>query len=118
MGKEKLEVIKEADITNNCPECFNPGLKLTFYQKHTYGKLFHRTTGDVSHEIKCNKCSSSIYPVNWTEDIERVFEYYQKMATPTPTSLKFTLLFYGLLLLLAVLIGVGIYLYSEGIIQF
>ena len=37
MAKEKFEVIKEAQLTNNCPECFNQDLNLTFYQKHTYG---------------------------------------------------------------------------------
>lgn len=118
MSKEKLAIIKEADLTNNCPECFNQELKLTFYQKHKYGKLFHRTTGEVSTEIKCKKCNSSIYPVNWTEDIERVFDYYQKMARPEKTSLKFTTLFYVSVLLLIVLIGAGGYLFLEGIIQF
>ena len=34
MAKEKFEVIKEAQLTNNCPECFNQDLSLTFYQKH------------------------------------------------------------------------------------
>ena len=33
MAKQKMVVIKEADITNNCPECFNQELKLSFYQK-------------------------------------------------------------------------------------
>lgn len=118
MAKEKLEVIKKADLTNNCPECFNQELKLTFYQKHKYGKLFHRTTAEVTHEIKCKKCDSSIYPVKWTEDIERVFDYYQKMAIPERTSLKFTTLFYILILLLIALVAAGIYLFIEGIIQF
>ncbi|MGB5821751.1 MAG: hypothetical protein WBG90_19870 [Saonia sp.] len=118
MSKKKLEVIKEADLTNNCPECFNQELKLTFYQKHKYGSLFHRTTGEVSNEIKCKTCGSSIYPVKWTPDIERVFEYYQKMAVPERASLKFTSLFYILMLMLIALTGAGIYLFLEGIIQF
>lgn len=118
MSKEKLEIIKEADLTNNCPECFNQELKLTFFQKHKYGKLFHRTTAEVTHEIKCKKCNSFIYPVNWTEDIERVFDYYQKMAVPERASMKFTKLFYILVILLISLIATAVYLFMEGIIQF
>ena len=113
MIKEKLIVIQEADLTNNCPECYNQDLTLTFYQKHTYGKLYHRTTGEITHEIRCNKCRSIIYPVNWTEDIERSFDYYKKMVTPDRISIRFTTLFYALLLLLISLVGAGIYLYLE-----
>ncbi|NHF58709.1 hypothetical protein FK220_005120 [Flavobacteriaceae bacterium TP-CH-4] len=118
MAKEKLEVIREAELKNNCPECFNQELALTFYQKHKYGKLFHRTTGEVTHQITCNKCGSHIYPAKWTDDIERIFEYYQKMVTPEKASIKFTNLFYGLVLFLVVLVGAGTYLFLEGIIQF
>ena len=39
MAEEKQLVIQEADITNNCPECFNQELKITFNQKHTYNAL-------------------------------------------------------------------------------
>ncbi|MGB5461458.1 MAG: hypothetical protein WBM85_15990, partial [Eudoraea sp.] len=60
MAKEKLVVIKEADITNNCPECFNQDMKITFYQKHLYGRLYHKITSKVSHQIKCNTCESII----------------------------------------------------------
>ena len=116
MAKEKQEVLKEAELTNNCPECFNQGLRLTFYQKHIYGRWFHRTTGIVSTEIMCKKCGSSIYPVKWTPDIERVFDYFQKMVRPERSSLKFTPLFYITLLLLVALVGTGAYLYTQGII--
>lgn len=118
MTREKLVVIKEADITNNCPECYNQDLKISFYQKHKYGRLFDKTTNEVSHKIKCNKCDSMIYPVNWTEDIERIFEYYRKMALPKKPSIKFTPLFYILLVSLAVFVSVGVYLFKMGIIQF
>ncbi len=118
MAKEKLEVIKESDITNNCPECFNQDMKITFYQKHNYSKLFHRITDKVTHQIKCNICDSLIYPVRWTEDIERIFEYNQKMVIPKKASLRLTTLFYVLLLSLIALTGAGAYAYMEGVIQF
>ena len=98
MAKEKFVLIKEANLTNNCPECFNQDLMLIFYQKHRYGKLFHSVTGEISNQIICNKCGSDVYPSKWTDDIERIFEYYQKMVSPEKTSLKFTNLFYGLVI--------------------
>lgn len=117
MSKEKLEIIKEADITNNCPECFNQELKLTFFQKHIYTKLYHKITGEVTHELKCKTCSSLIYPVKWTDDIERSFNYYQKTVAPEKTATKYTTLFYALILILIALIGGGVYAYLEGFIQ-
>lgn len=116
MAKQNMVVIKEADITNNCPECFNQELKISFYQKHTYNPFYHRTTGEVSSEIKCKKCFSIIYPVNWTPDIERVFEYYNKLVQPEKTTVRFTTLFYIILLLTLGLVAGAIYLFIEGII--
>jgi len=116
MAKEKLVVISESDFTNNCPECFNQELKITFYQKHIESKLYHKVTSEVDHEMQCKTCGSTIYPIKWTENIERVFEYYRKMVTPEPSSMQFTPLFYLLFGLLALLIGAVIYLYSQGII--
>ena len=113
MSKVKQVVIKEAEITNNCPECYNQELQLTFYQKHTFNSFFHRTTAEVSHEIKCKKCESIIYPVNWTVDIERVFEYFNKLVIPDKASVRFTSLFYLLLLLFTVAVAIGVYFYLE-----
>ena len=118
MATEKLVLIKEADLTNNCPDCFNQDLKLTFYQIHRFGKLFHQVTGEVSNQIICNKCGSDIYPAKWTDDIERIFGYYKKMVQPEKTSLKLKPLFYVLILILIVLVAAAVYLFKEGIIQF
>ncbi len=114
MSKVKRVIIKEAAITNNCPECYNQELQLTFFQKHTYTAFFHRTTGEVTHEITCKKCGSRIYPVNWTPDIERVFEYFNKLVTPDKASIRFTTLFYVLMMVAIALVAAGIYFYLEG----
>lgn len=111
--KEKLKSIQEAELTNNCPECFNQDMSLKFYQKHTYGRLYHRTTNEISHEIRCNKCNSLIYPVKWTDDIERSFDYYRKMVSPEKASIRFTLLFYALLLILIAVVAALIYLWMK-----
>ncbi|MER3319768.1 hypothetical protein [Flagellimonas lutimaris] len=115
MAKEKQLVIQEADITNNCPECFNQELKITFYQKHTFNALYHRTTGVVTHEIKCKKCNSIIYPVNWTPDIERVFDYYNKLVKPDRPAVRFTMMFFVILVLMLCLVAAGVYFYLEGL---
>ncbi len=117
MAKEKLQVIKETPLQNHCTECFNQELQLSFYQKHRYGRLFHRTTAEVTHQIKCNKCGSNIYPSQWTDDIERILDYYQKMVVPEKASIRFTKLFYVLILLFIVLVAAVVYLYLNGVIQ-
>ncbi len=116
MPQEKQYIIKEADITNNCTVCYNQELRLTFYQKHTFNAFYHKTTDEITYKIQCKKCGSVIYPVDWTPDIERVFNYYSKLVRPDRKSVRFTTLFYALLFLFLVLV-VGItYLYLEGII--
>ncbi|MBT8179312.1 MAG: hypothetical protein HKP60_09365 [Eudoraea sp.] len=117
MSKEKEVVLKEAEITNNCPECFNQTMKLTFYQKHRYSRWYYQITGDVSHEIVCNTCHSTIFPVKWTEDIERIFEYYQKLVTPKKKGIKLSGLSYSLIVLFVVLLGVLYYLIYTGVIE-
>lgn len=116
MATEKLVVIKETNLSNNCPECFNQNLKLTFYQKHVFGKLIHRTTNKVTNQIICVTCGSDIYPSKWTDDIERMFNYYQKMVVPEKSSLKFTTLFYVLILILIALIAGAVYIFTSGIL--
>lgn len=117
MAKEKLVTIKEADLKNNCPECFNQDLKLTFYQKHTYGTFFHKTTNEITNQIVCRKCSSMIYPVKWTDDIERMFDYYQKTVVPEKKSMRPTFLFYIVLLIVIALVATGVYFYLGGTIK-
>ncbi|MDO6818381.1 hypothetical protein [Zobellia sp. 1_MG-2023] len=109
MAKEKLVMIKEADLTNNCPECFNQDLKLSFYQKHKAGKLFNSITNEVTSKIVCNKCGTDIYPVSWTDDIERSFKYYEKMVIPDRSTITFTSLFWILSLLLIAVVAAGVY---------
>ncbi|SIP95337.1 hypothetical protein [Maribacter ulvicola] len=110
MSKEKLEIIKEANLSNNCPECFNQDLNLTFYQKHTCGRFFYKITGELSNKLVCNTCHSTIYPISWTDDIERMFNYYEKTVIPVKKSSKPTLLFYSLMLVLIALVAGAVYI--------
>ncbi|TYA52990.1 hypothetical protein [Formosa maritima] len=87
--KEKFITIKEVSLNNNCPECYNnSGLQLTFKQKFVESRFYKSITKETSHQLECSNCNTSIYPVRWTEDIERVFNYQQKAFTPKTPSTK------------------------------
>ncbi len=86
---EKLITVKEVTLNNNCPECFSKeGLQLTFKQKFIETPFSKSITQDITTEMDCSICNTAIYPVSWTEDIERVYEYQLKAFTPKKTSTK------------------------------
>ncbi|NAS31279.1 hypothetical protein GTQ40_09880 [Flavobacteriaceae bacterium R38] len=97
--KEKHILIKEAELTNNCPVCYsNTDLVLLCHQKIKQNRFYMKITKNLTKTIQCKKCSSTIYPVDWTDDIERVFDFYNKKIEPRRPSIKFTNLFYGLII--------------------
>lgn len=113
MGKEQA-IIKEAPLSNNCPECFNQDMTLRFLQMHLRTKLYHRTTAQVQEVLECNTCHTRIYPVQWTDDIERSVDYYRKMVQPKRASIRFTSLFYILVILGIASISALVYFYLQG----
>jgi len=85
--QNKFILIKEVDLKNNCPECYsNEGLNLSFKQRFIETKFYKSITSEVKHDIKCKTCNTNIYPVQWTEDIERVVAYQKKAFTPKKAS--------------------------------
>jgi len=88
--QDKLITIKEVLLKNNCPECYNnQGLQLTFKQRFIETSFYKQITSEIQHSIFCKTCNSIIYPVQWDEHIERVFEYQKKTFVPKPTSRQF-----------------------------
>ncbi len=86
---EKLITIKEVALKNNCPECYSTkGLTLTFRQKFKETALYKSITKDIIEELVCTKCETTIYPVSWTDDIERVYNYQKKAIEPKKVSIK------------------------------
>ncbi len=109
--KTEYIILKEAALNNNCPECYSTnGMILSFKQKKQRSKLLVKTKGNVIESINCNTCENQIYPGQWTQDIERVYEYHKKTITSIPSSIRFTKLFYFLFLVLVLVAGAG-YLY-------
>ncbi|MCK0107977.1 hypothetical protein MWU58_01600 [Flavobacteriaceae bacterium S0825] len=109
--------IKTESLNNHCPECFSTeGLQLSFKQKHNETRFYKAMTNDITYELKCETCNSEIFPVRWTNDIERVVDYKKKAFTPKPKSFKLKRLAWILLISLDALILLGI-LFAVGVIK-
>lgn len=104
---DKFILIKKVALKNNCPECYSSeGLNLSFNQRFVETKFYKSITTEVKHEIKCKTCNTIIYPVQWTDDIERVVEYQQRAFTPKNTSTylkKASWIIIGIVLAIAIL---------------
>ncbi len=109
--KTEYIVLKEAVLNNNCPECYSTeSLLLSFKQKRLFSKLFITTKGEIIEHMDCDKCKTTIFPGRWTDDIERVYNYHKKTIQPKPSGIRFTGLFY-VLILLAVLLSAALYIF-------
>ncbi len=108
--KTEYITLKEAALTNNCPECYSTdGMVLSFKQQRIKNKLLTKTKGTIIESINCSKCKTQIFPGQWTTDIERVYNYHKKTITHISGSLRFSTLFYVVLFAL-ILIPIVIYL--------
>ncbi|MBT8256770.1 MAG: hypothetical protein KJO23_09530 [Bacteroidia bacterium] len=85
----KTHLIHSARVNNNCPECYSTdGLQFSFTQEEVENKLFRYIKKEVSEQLHCENCNQVIYPVKWTEDIERVYNYNKKLAKPLGAGFK------------------------------
>ena len=110
MTTEKLITIKEVSLNNNCPECYsNSGLQLTFKQKFKETSFYKTVTSETTEEIECKTCDTMIYPISWTNDIERVFNYHQRAFVAKKASVKLKKLAW-------ILIGSGLLLIVLGFV--
>lgn len=113
--KTEYIILKETILNNNCPECYaTESLSLSFKQKRLFSKLFIKTKADIVEQMDCKKCETTIFPGRWTDDIERVYDYHKKTIDLQPSGIRFTGLFYLIVLLgLALLIILYIFLYQS-----
>ena len=101
--------IKTELLNNHCPECFSTeGLQLSFKQKYNDTRFYKAITNDIIYELNCNICNTEIFPVRWTDDIERIIDYKKKAFTPKPKSFKLKRITWILLIAIDVLIVLGI----------
>jgi len=105
-------VIEEVVLKNNCPECFNTeGLRLLFKQKFIENKFYKSMTSNVKQHIECRICNTIIYPVRWTDDIERVVEYHNKAFSPEKASTRLKKLSWIIIVLLVLGTIASIYMF-------
>jgi hypothetical protein len=96
-----------ARLNNNCPTCFaTDGLELTFSQDKTENKFYEKAEKEINSKMYCHTCKHAIFPVNWTDDIERVYAYNRKLAKPTSPEIKLKPLLYAILVISTLLLGI------------
>lgn len=77
--KSTPKLIRKTELNTNCPECYTTeGLTLEFYQPYVNSRWYKRFLNELSSKMYCTKCETEIFPVSWTPDIERVYEYHRK----------------------------------------
>ncbi len=106
----KTHTLHTAHLKNNCPTCFGKnGLQFTFTQEEKETPFFRKPAVLIDETLYCNTCNNIIYPVNWTEDIERVFDYNKKIAETNKQYLKVKPLFYISVVVAIVLVAAVVY---------
>ena len=108
---QKTNTLHTARLNNNCPTCFGTdGLEFTFSQNEQENAFFHKPNSKIEETLYCHNCKHTIYPVNWTEDIERVYNYNKKLAETNRQYLKIKPLFYILIIVAIILVAAIFYL--------
>ncbi|TYB78994.1 hypothetical protein [Bizionia myxarmorum] len=115
---DQFMTIKEVAINNNCPECYNTnGLHLTFKQRFKDTRFYKSLTSETRHQLYCKTCETAIYPVTWTDDIDRVFDYHQRAFVPKKASFKLKrLAWIGIIVSIAIIvIAIAVTLYLSNL---
>jgi len=118
MVASQFFTLKEVKLSNNCPECYsNTGLKLTFKQKLVETLFYKAITNETSAEMHCSNCNIQIFPIRWTDAIERVVDYHYRALELKPKSMKLKAIAWLVLGFDLILVTV-IILYATGIVSF
>lgn len=113
--EDSYVTVKEVSLNNHCPECYSTdGLQLTFKQRFVENIFYKAIAKDIKHFMVCNTCNTEIFPVSWSNDLEKVFEYQERAFIPRSAAFKLKQLTWILLAVLIVLVIVlNIYLFNS-----
>lgn len=76
-------ILHRAKLKNNCPECYtSDSMEISFKQQQLENRFYSKNQKDIIESIYCQNCKNFIYPVNWNDDIEKIYEYHKKQADP------------------------------------
>ena len=93
-------MLHQARLNNNCPECYDTeGLEFTFTQEEKQTRFYNQANKNIDEKLYCHTCKNIIYPVSWTEDIERVYQYHRKQTHPKPATIQLKSVTYILILI-------------------
>ena len=108
---EKFVKVKEVKLKNNCPVCYNnENLRITFSERLKESRLYKWLTPEVKNEMYCSNCDSIIYPVQWTDDIERVYEYHMKAFQAPKSSFRLKPLGWIVIIFVALVLAASVFL--------
>ena len=108
--KNTLHTLHTAQLNNNCPECFSTdGLEISFTQSEAENFWYKKASSAIEENLYCHTCKHVIYPVNWNDDIERVYDYHKKRAVPKKQNLQLKLVTYLFLLVVIAVAAASIY---------
>lgn len=117
MSSSKFFTLKEARISNNCPECYsNDSLELTFKQKLTETPFYKGITEEIESELRCLNCEVQIFPIRWTDEIEQVVDYHKRALKTKSKSIKLKSIAWVIIVLSMVVIS-AIVLLATGVIS-
>ena len=107
--------LKEARLSNNCPECYsNDSMEIVFKQKQKENIFYKFVSPEIFSEITCYNCNTKIFPVMWTDDIENVVSYHKRGIQPQSKSIKLKP-FAWAFIIFDILLVTGIVLYVFGV---
>jgi len=117
MSSSRFFTLKEARISNNCPECYsNDSLELTFKQKLIETKFYKAITTDTASEIRCLNCEVQIFPIRWTDEIEQVVNYHKRGLKTKSKSIRLKPIAWFLVAFIVVAIIIVV-LFATGVIS-
>ena len=116
MSLSRFFTLKEARLSNNCPECYsNDSLVVIFKQQFIENRFYKAITSDTVSEIHCLNCETQFFPIRWTDDIESVVEYHKRASQPKSKSLKLKSLSWILIFLVLSMIIISTLLATDTI---
>ena len=116
MISSKYFTLKEARISNNCPECYsNDSLELTFKQKLIQTSFYKAISDTIISELRCLNCEEQVFPIDWTDDIEQVVEYHKRAINKREKFIKLKPISWGIITFISVMI-IATVLFVLGII--
>lgn len=89
MTKTKIKRYS-ATLKNNCPVCYkDDSLQLTFFQTEKETYFYRKAEKAILGNVLCGNCNQTIFPIQYTKDMELVYDYHSKKVEAIEPKYKF-----------------------------